>query len=132
MRILGPRIHGLLDIAFIAAFIVGPLLFGLGGPPLLISVLLGVGLLIVTLATRFPMGTLRTIPLAVHGLIELGITIFAALLPRLGGYSPGSPARSFFWTMAIALGIVWLLTDYREEEWTARGSSATPRPGTLA
>jgi hypothetical protein len=121
MRILSPRIHGYLDIVFIVAFIVGPLLCGLGGSPLLISVLLGVALLIVTLTTRYPLGAFKTIPLAVHGLIELGITIFAGILPRLGGYSPGSPARSFFWTMAIALGIVWLLTDYREEEFTAPG-----------
>ena len=47
------------------------------------------------------------------------MAIFAALLPRLDGYAPGSPARSFFWTMAIGLAIVWLLTDYRGERPTA-------------
>jgi hypothetical protein len=116
MRVISPRIHGYLDIVFILCFLVGPLAFGLGGTPALISLLLGVTLLILTLITRFPLGVRKTVPFTVHGLVELAVTVFIALLPRLGGYSPGSPARSFFWTMAIALAIVWLLTDYRGEE----------------
>ena len=42
--------------------------------------------------------------------------MFLAVLPRLDGYAPGSPARRFYWTMAIVIGLVWLLTDYRVHE----------------
>ncbi len=61
--------------------------------------------------------------------MELGIAIFVALLPKLDGYSPGSPARRFYWAMAVALGIVWLLTDYRSE---GHGHAAEPRPANVA
>jgi hypothetical protein len=125
MRVLNPRIHGYLDIVFIVCFVLGPLAFGLGGTPALISFLIALTFLMLTLMTRFPFGIVKKVPFVVHGLIELGITIFTALLPRLGGYSPGSPARQFFWAMAIALAIVWLLTDYREEARTA------PAPGKM-
>jgi hypothetical protein len=115
MRVLSPRLHGYLDIVFIVCFVLGPLVFGLGGTPALISILLAFTLLILTLMTRFPLGVAKKVPFVVHGLIELAMAIFVALLPRLGGYAPGSPARSFFWAMGIGLAAVWLLTDYREE-----------------
>jgi hypothetical protein len=115
MRVLSPRLHGYLDIVFIVCFVVGPLAVGLGGTPALISFLLALTLLILILTTRFPLAIVKRVPFVVHGLIELAMAIFVALLPRLGGYAPGSPARGFFWTMAIGLAIVWLLTDYRGE-----------------
>jgi len=115
MRVLSPRLHGYLDIVFIVCFVVGPLAVGLGGTPALISFLLALALLILILTTRFPLAIVKKVPFVVHGLIELAMAIFVALLPRLGGYAPGSPARGFFWTMAIGLAIVWLLTDYRGE-----------------
>lgn len=132
MRVIGPRLHGYIDLVFVACFALGPLLYGLGGPPAVISLLIAAVLLFLTLITRFPLGVVRTVPLAVHGLVELGITIFVAALPKLGGYSPGSPARTFYWTMALALAVVWLLTDYREQEWPARPLSAPRKPGSLA
>ncbi len=119
MRVLSPRLHGYLDILFIVSFVVGPLVVGLGGTPALVSFLFALTLLILILTTRFPLGIVKKLPFVAHGLIELAMAIFAALLPRLGGYAPGSPARSFFWTMAIGLAIVWLLTDYRGERPTA-------------
>jgi hypothetical protein len=116
MRILGPRVHGYIDIAVILIFLVGPLLFGLGGTPALISWILAIAYLILTLLTRYPLGMAKKIPFFGHGIIELAFAVFVAVLPRLDGYSPGSPARRFYWTMAIVLGVVWLLTDYRERE----------------
>ena len=128
MRLIGPRLHGYIDIVLVVCFALGPLLYGLGGPPAALSLFVAAVLLFLTLITRFPLGVVRTVPLAVHGLVELAITIFIAALPRLGGYSPGSPARIFFWTMAVVLAIVWLLSDYREQEWPARPDARAARP----
>lgn len=116
MRILGPRLHGYIDVATILIFLVGPLLFGLGGSPALISWILAAAHLVLTLLTRFPLGAVKKIPFFIHGLVELLVAVFLALLPRLDGYAPGSPARRFYWTMAIVIGLVWLLTDYRGHE----------------
>ena len=52
----------------------------------------------------------------VYGLVELVVAVFLAVLPRIGGCSPGSPARRFYWTMAIVIAIVWLRSDYRGGE----------------
>lgn len=115
MRFLSARLHGYLDVAFIILFVLGPLVFGLGGTPALISLVLAALMLILTLMTGYPMGVVKRITFFAHGLVELAVTIFVALLPRLDGYSPGSPARRFFWMAAIALAIVWLVTDYRHD-----------------
>lgn len=115
MRFISARLHGYLDIVFIALFLIGPLVFGLGGTPLVISILLAAVLVILMLVTGYPLGVTKRITLFAHGLVELAMAIFVALLPRLDGYSPGSPARRFYWGMAIGLAIVWLLTDYRGE-----------------
>ena len=116
MRVIGPWIHGYIDIVTIVVFALAPFLVGLGGPPALISWGLALAHLILTLVTRFPMGRSPQIPFSVHGLVELVVAVFLAVLPRIGGYAPGSPARRFYWTMAIVIGVVWLLTDYRGGE----------------
>ena len=126
MRVLSARIHGYLDFVLIAILVIGPFAVGLGGTPALISWLLAALHLIVTLATRFPMGVWRVIPFVVHGLIELAVAAFFAALPFTGGYSPGSPARRFYVTMAAFVFLVWVLTDYRATE---SGYNARPEGG---
>ena len=112
MRILGARIHVLFDVLFAVAFVLGPLLVGLGGSPLVISLIMAVAfaVLALTAARRARRGA-GSVPI-VHGLVELVLGILLALMPRIDGYSPGSPARHFYWSMAAALAVVWLLTAY--------------------
>ncbi|MEP7131910.1 MAG: hypothetical protein ABI914_02020 [Acidobacteriota bacterium] len=112
MRILNPRIHGVLDLVTVAAFALGPLLFGLGGTPALISYTLAVVHLVMTLSTRFPMGRWKRIPLVVHGIVELVVGIFLLILPTIAGYAPGSPARRFYMIMGAVIVVVWALTAY--------------------
>ena len=115
MRVLSARIHGYLDFVVIAILVLGPFVVGLGGTPALISWLLAAALLLLVLATRYPMGVWRVIPFVVHGLIEIAIAAFFAALPFTAGYSPGSPARRFYVTMAAVLFLILVLTDYRDE-----------------
>lgn len=116
MRVLSARIHGYLDFVIVAVLVIGSLAVGLGGSPLLIAWLTAAVLLIVTLATRFPMGVWRAIPFFVHGLIELAIAVFFVQLPFSAGYGPGSPARRFYVAMGALVFLVWVLTDYKRED----------------
>jgi hypothetical protein len=116
MRVLSARIHGYLDFVVIAILVLGPFVVGLGGTPALISWLIAAAHLLLTLSTRFPMGVWRVIPFVVHGLIELAVAAFFAALPFTAGYSPGSPARRFYVTMAALVFLLWVLTDYRGDE----------------
>ncbi len=131
MRILDARIHLMLDILFALAFALGPLLLGLGGSPAIISFLVAVAFLVLAATTW---GRLRSAPGSVpiaHGLVELVLVVLLAFMPRLDGYGPGSPARQYYWTMAAALAVVWLLTDYRDAR-AARVDAAGELPGARA
>ena len=129
MRILNARVHSLLDVAFALEFAFGPLVFGLGGSPAVVSFILA--LVFVALAATLWWGRRReagTVAVP-HGLVELAIAVFLAVLPRIDGYSPGSPARTFVWSMAIAVAIVWLLTAYGETRPViGRAGQPAPRP----
>ena len=114
MRVLSARIHGYLDFVIVLILVIAPFAVGLGGSPALIAWLIAAGHLLLILATRYPMGVWRVIPFFVHGLIELAIAAFFAALPFTAGYSPGSPARRFYVTMAALVFLLWILTDYTE------------------
>jgi hypothetical protein len=116
MRVLPARIHGYLDFVIVAILVLGPFVVGLGGTPALIAWLIAAAHLLLTLATRFPLGVWRVVPFVVHGLIELAVAVFFVALPFTAGYSPGSPARRFYVAMAALIFLIWVLTDYKSEE----------------
>ena len=128
MRFIGARLHGYLDIVFIALFVIGPLVFGLGGTPLVISLLLAAAILVLMLVTGSATRTGR-ITLFFHGLVELGIVIFVALLPKLDGYSPGSRRAGSTGRWRSRSGSYGSCTDYRSE---GHGHAAEPRPANVA
>ena len=115
MRILDARVHVVMDVVFALAFAFAPLVLGLGGSPAAISFLAALAFVLLAATVWWSVRRRSAAVSIVHGLLELAIAIFLAALPLLDGYSPGSPARRFFWTMAVALGIVWLLTAYGHE-----------------
>jgi hypothetical protein len=112
MRILDARIHGVLDLITVVLFLVGPLVFGLGGSPAAIAYTLAIVHLVMTLLTRFPMGRWPVIPFPVHGIVELIVGVALLILPSYAGYSPGSPARRFYLGMGAVILVVWALTAY--------------------
>jgi hypothetical protein len=115
MRILDARVHGVLDLIIVVVFLLGPLLFGLGGSPAAIAYTLAIVHLVMTLLTRFPMGLRRVIPFPVHGIVELIVGVALLILPSFAGYAPGSPARKFYLGMGAVILIVWALTAYGAE-----------------
>jgi hypothetical protein len=121
MRILSPRIHGVIDLITVAVLVLGSIVVGLGGSPLAIALTLAAVHLLMTLLTDFPMGVWKRIPFFVHGIVELVVGIGLLILPSYAGYSPGSPARRFYLAMGAVILIVWALTAYRGRTTTADG-----------
>ena len=119
MRILSPRIHGVIDLATVLVLLLAPTLIGLGGSPAAIAYSLAAIHLLLTLLTRFPMGVWKTIPFVYHGIVELVVGIALLLLPSFAGYGPGSPAKRFYLAMGAVILVVWALTAYRGSEATA-------------
>lgn len=116
MRIISPRVHGILDLITVAVLVLGPIALGLGGSPAAIAYSLAGIHLLMTLITDFPMGAWKKIPFFVHGIVELIVGVALLVLPSYAGYGPGSPARRFYLVMGAVILIVWALTAYRGSE----------------
>jgi len=119
MRILSPRVHGVIDLVTVLVLLLAPALIGLGGSPAAIAYSLAAIHLLLTLLTRYPMGVWKTIPFVYHGIVELIVGVALLLLPSYAGYGPGSPAKRFYLAMGAVILVVWALTAYRGSEATA-------------
>ena len=113
MRILSPRVHGVIDLVLIIVLLLAPTLVGLGGSPAAVAYSLAAILLLLTLVTKYPMGVWKQIPFLYHGIVELIVGMALLLLPSYAGYGPGSPAKRFYLAMGAAILVVWALTAYR-------------------
>jgi len=111
MKILSPKIHGVLDYVVVLAFLAAPSLVGLTGVAAQLSYALAVVHLAVTLTTDFSMGAFRLIPLPVHGWIELAVAPTLAAAPWILGFD--ARARMFYVAAGAAIFLAWAATDYR-------------------
>ncbi len=112
MKILSPKIHGFLDLLTVLIFAAAPTLFNFGGLPATICYILAVVHLLLTLATAFPLGIVKIVPLLIHGAIELIVAIVLVILPFILGFT--ETARNFFVGIGIVIFIVWLISDCRK------------------
>lgn len=117
MRIVSPRVHGVLDYVFAAIFLVAPLWLDFASPVAQVgSFAFGSAIVLLSLLTRYPLGVLRVIPFPVHGGIEFFSSLVLIALPWLGRFEAALPARNFFLTTGAVLFGLWLTTDYKAAE----------------
>lgn len=130
---VSPETHGLIDYVTVVAFALAPTLFQFDGVPALIAYGLAGVHLVLTLATRFPMGLFVGIPLRAHGVVELVVSVGLIILPWVAGFvQPG--AQWFFPVMGMLVFVVWLLSDYGQlkpvgERPAERSLGASPGSG---
>ncbi len=132
--ILSPSTHGIIDYVTVIAFALAPTLFQFGGVPAAVAYGLAGVHLVMTLATRFPMGMFEGVPLRAHGVIELVVSAALIILPWVAGFvQPG--AQWFFPVMGVSIFVIWLLSDYGRlhpvPEALSEGRSAGPPNGAL-
>ena len=111
MNILSPRIHRLLDVATVLLFALAPTLFSLAGTAAVLSYGLAVVHLGVTLATEFPGGPARPLPLPAHGVLELVVGVGLVAVPWVLGWT--GAARAFYIAVGAIIMLVWALSRYR-------------------
>jgi hypothetical protein len=98
--------HGLLEYVAGALLIVAPFLFGFdSGAAKAAAIVTGVIVLVVAATTEAPTGISKSLPLAVHVLIDFVLAAFLIASPFLFGFSDEGPPTAFF----IVLGVVHLL-----------------------
>jgi hypothetical protein len=113
---LSPRVHGYIDYGSVVFLLLSPMLFGFGGVPATLCYLFAGALLVLSLITAYPLGVAKVVPFTIHGLIEAVSAVGLVLAPFLFGFSDVVAARNFFLVAGVALGIVFLVTNYKAAE----------------
>ncbi len=112
MKILSPKVHGMLDYVVVLLFLAAPKLIGLQGASALLSYALAGVHFLVTVLTDFPMGLVKLIPLKVHGWIELAVAPTLIAVPWVLGFAQVPAARWFYVADGVVIFLTWLITDY--------------------
>jgi hypothetical protein len=90
MRFIPTKIHGILDYLVGAALIAAPWLFGVsdvGGAAVVSPIVLGVGLIVYSLFTKYEWGPFGLIPMPVHLVFDVVASLFLALSPWIFGFA---------------------------------------------
>ena len=65
--------------------------------------------------TAFPLGSVKIVPLPLHGAIEFVVSIALVGLPWILKFAQDATARNFYVGAGVVIFAVWLVTDYRGE-----------------
>jgi hypothetical protein len=113
MRVIGYRLHHILDIITVMAFVLAPFALPLGARGVVASYVLAAAHTGVTLMTTPPAGRPRVFSYAFHGWIELAVAIVLPVAGLFSGVFPDPASRAFLAAAGAAVFVVWLLSDYR-------------------
>lgn len=114
MKIISPRIHGILDYLTVLTLLLAPTIYVFTRTPWTVAYVLAASYLVISLLTDYPLAWKRVIPFSIHGLIELVSVPVLFGLPWLLGFNEDYAARNFFIALAVITLFVWLLTDFKK------------------
>src|SRR4051812_36546137 len=102
MRVIPTRTHGMLDYVIGVLLIVAPWLFGFsdGGAKMWVPIILGAGVIVYSLLTKYELGVMRVIPMPTHLLLDIGGGIILAASPWLFGFADE------IWWLHVIVGIL--------------------------
>lgn len=110
---LTPKAHSLFDVYLICFLALSPILFGIEGPARWILWTVCAVHILVTAASKTPLGMVRLIPFPVHGMIELVVGLVFPFIPLIFGFSHLPNERHLFNGLGFGILVLWLLTDYK-------------------
>lgn len=110
---INSKLHGIVDYLVVVFLWLSPTLFSLPEMTGLFTYILGGVHLSLTLLTRFELGLIKVIPLKIHGLIELIVSIALIGVAFYLGSEEGELARNYYIAFAAAVFLTWLITDYK-------------------
>lgn len=131
-RTMGHWSHAICDYAMVVLLAMGPSIAGFSGRQATWSYLFAVLLLVLTVATRSPLGIFKIVSVPMHGAVELLLALLLLTLPWLANFSNGVHSRDFYVAAAILMLALWFLTDFRQSRGRPAGGSAGPGDGPAA
>jgi len=112
-RSIGAVSHGILDYALAIMLIIGPSVAGFAGVKATWAYIFGGLLFAMALLTRYPLGVVKVIGLAVHGFVELLLIACVIAAPWFGSFTSGVTSPRFYWMMGLLMLALWAITDFR-------------------
>lgn len=113
MKILSSKAHGVVDYATVFVLASSPYIFKMSFGGDMFAWSLAFIHLILTLFTKFELGLFGVVPLWLHGLIELSVSIVLLVSTLWFRVWDDTGSSYFFTVFAIVLLCVWLISDYR-------------------
>ena len=132
MKILNPKVHGVLDYGLAILFLLVPGIFNFPENAATLSYIIGAVYIVASLITRYPLGAFKLLPFPVHGVLETIMAVSWLVMPWLFGFADFDAARNWFLFAGIALLAVVAITDYRAAERTGGAYAGDDRRGGLA
>jgi hypothetical protein len=110
---ISSAIHGVLDYATVLVLFVAPSVFNMQTTASFFTYVLASVHLLLTLLTNFEAGVLKIIPLKVHGLIEIVVSVLLIAIAIWFKSLGDNLSFYFYLVFSVVLFIVWLLTEYK-------------------
>lgn len=101
MKFLTPTLHGALDYIAAGALIVLPMLLGLSGIALWLSVGGGIALIVYSLLTDYTFGTIKLVSFDVHLMLDLAAGAAFIVAPFVLGFD--NPTSIYYFVMAAGV-----------------------------
>ncbi len=108
-KFIPTKVHGALDYIVAIALILAPMIFGfasVGGAAVIIPVVLGIGLFLYSLFTKYEWGIVRVLGMPYHLVVDVIASVFLLASPFLFGFADQSWN---VWVPHVAVGIAVIL-----------------------
>ncbi len=112
-RSIGAVSHGIIDYAMAILLAILPSIEGFEGPHPMWSYLFAGVVFTMAVVTRYPLGIVKVVGLAIHGFVELLLALCLIAAPWYGNFLSAVKTRNFYWTMGVMMLLFWFLTDFR-------------------
>lgn len=103
------KVHGALDYIVALALIGAPWIFGfseVGGPAVIIPMVLGAGLILYSLFTKYEWGAVKVLGMPYHLIFDVVASVFLLASPFIFGFSSMAPN---VWVPHVVVGVAVIL-----------------------
>jgi len=108
-RFIPTKVHGVLDYIVAVALFFAPMIFGfadMGGPAVIIPMVLGVGLLLYSLFTSYEWGVFKLLSMPYHLVFDVLASAFLAASPFIFGFYNQAPN---VWLPHVVVGLTVII-----------------------
>ncbi|MBA2474375.1 MAG: hypothetical protein H0V40_00235 [Actinobacteria bacterium] len=107
--------HGVAEYLAAALFIAAPFLFGFdSSAATAVSIVVGLGILVITASTAFSTGLAKVIPIGIHVVLDFVAAAIMLAAPFLFGFSDENAPTVFFIVLGVVHVLLTIATRFQE------------------